>query len=94
MTGGGPLLTTSATALPFGTVCPALGVIETTEPDGTFLSYAAELVTFSPAFCSAATAGAAGLPTKFGSFTGAGPRDTTRATDWSRLRFVDAAGSS
>jgi hypothetical protein len=93
VTGAGPVETTRATELPAGTDVPAVGFWLMTAPLGT-TELAAEVTapTTRPAPVMAVVAAACVWFTTFGTVTGAGPVDTTRATELPEGTEVPAGG--
>src|SRR5437868_1800059 len=94
---GAPLETTSATALPVATFAPAAGVWLITWPAGTLaLAAVVTAPTERPADVIALCAAACVRPTTFGTATvaGAGPSETTIATELLGATLVFAAGDS
>jgi hypothetical protein len=84
---------TSATAEPLATFIPATGFSPTTSPlEMVELVAWVSVPTFSPAPVMAVVAAACVSPTTFGTVTGAGPDETTRATDDPLAALVAAAG--
>src|SRR5262245_61915733 len=90
---GGPLDTTSATALPTATCVPAAGFWLMMAPAGTVvLDAVVRAPTAKPAEVIAAVAAACVMSTTLGTATKGGPDDTTSATALPCAICVPAAG--